>query len=104
MHVMPPRNAIYAMKLYNLYQLIVSLSINSLVNLLGNMPRKCNDHDLIIYSELKPTKQPVLPVHPIPDFKPFIYISKYNTLCIPTTIDSSDLEALFKLFFEDSTI
>ena len=68
------------------------------------MPRKCNNHDLIIYSELKPTKQPALPIYPIPNFKPFVYISKYNILCIPTTINLSNSEALFKLFFKDSTI
>ena len=68
------------------------------------MPRKCNNHNLVTYSELKPTKQPAPPIHPIPNFKPFVYISKYNTLYIPTTINSSDPEALFKLFFKDSTI
>ena len=68
------------------------------------MPRKCNDHDLVTYSELKPIKGPAPSVPPIPYFKPFVYKSKQNTLCIPTTINSSDPEALFKLFFEESTI
>ena len=68
------------------------------------MPRKCNDHDLVIYSELKPIKGPALFVSPIPRFEPFVYKSKQNTLCIPIIINLSDLEALFKLFFEESTI
>ena len=68
------------------------------------MPRKCNNHDLVIYSELKPIKGPALSVPPIPYFKPFIYKSKQNTLYIPTTINLSDPEALFKLFFKESTI
>jgi hypothetical protein len=68
------------------------------------MPRKCNDHDLVTYSELKPVKGPAPPVHAIPDFDPIVYIDQNNTPCLPTTIDSSDPEALFRLFFEDSTI
>jgi len=68
------------------------------------MPRKCNDHDLVIYSELKPIKGPAPSVPPIPYFEPFVYKSKQNMLCIFTTINSSDPEALFKLFFKESTI
>ena len=68
------------------------------------MPKKCNDHDLVIYSELKPTKGPAPLVPPIPDFKPFVYFCKQNTPCISNTIDSSDPEALFNLFFDTSVI
>ena len=68
------------------------------------MPRKCNNYDLVIYSKLKPIKGPAPSVPPIPYFKLFIYKSKQNTLYIPTTINLSDLEALFKLFFKESTI
>jgi hypothetical protein len=68
------------------------------------VPKKCNDHDLVTYSELRPTKDPAPPVHPIPDFDTIVCIDQNNTPCIPTTVDSSDPEALFKLFFEDSTI
>ena len=68
------------------------------------MSRKCNDHDLVTYSELKPIKEPAPSVPPISHFEPFVYKSKQNTPCIPTTINSSDPEALFRLFFEESTI
>ena len=68
------------------------------------MPRKCNNHDLVTYSELKRIKGPAPSVPPIPYFKLFIYKSKQNTPYIPTTINISNLEALFKLFFKESTI
>ena len=69
------------------------------------MPKRCNDHDLVLYTQSKPTKEPAPPVQPIPDFTPFVYINKQNTPCIPSTIDSSNPEALFDLFFfNESTI
>jgi hypothetical protein len=68
------------------------------------MPGLCNDIDLVKYSKLQPTKGPAPAIQAIPNFKPLVYSDKQNTPCIPTTINSSDPEALFSLFFTDSTI
>ena len=68
------------------------------------MPRKCNDHDLVTYSELRPTKDPAPPVWPIPEFKPFVYTEQSNIPRVPTPINTSNPEALWDLFFLDSTI
>ena len=68
------------------------------------MPRKCNDYDLVTYSELKSVKGPAPPIQVISHFEPFVYTSKQNAPCIPSTTDSSNPEILFSLFFIISTI
>ena len=68
------------------------------------MPKRCNDHDLVLYTTSKPIKGPAPPVQPVPYFEPVVYTTKRNTPCVPSTVDSSDPEALFDLFFSKSTI
>jgi hypothetical protein len=68
------------------------------------MPRKCNDIDLVTYSELKPTKAPAPEPPPIPQFNPIVYPCKQNTPCLPPDIDSSDPEAIFNAFFDTELI
>ena len=79
-------------------------SIHCFVFLLGKMPRKCNDIDLVTYSELKPTKAPAPLPPPIPYFEPLIYPTKQNTPYLPASINTSDSKAIFNTFFDKEII
>jgi hypothetical protein len=68
------------------------------------MPRKCNDDDLVTYSELKPTKGPAPEPPPIPQFDPVVYPCKQNLPSLPPSVDSSDPEAIFNAFFDTEVI
>ena len=64
------------------------------------MSRKCNNYNLITYSDLKSIKDPAPILSAISFFEFFVYTSKHNKPCIPEDISISDSEILFDLFFD----
>ena len=69
------------------------------------MPKKSNDIDLVTYTTFKPTsKGPAPQPQSVPKFEPLIYVDKQCEPIIPDGVDTSDPEALFDLFFDQSIL
>jgi Transposase IS4 len=68
------------------------------------MPKQSNDIDLVTYTTSKPSKGPA-PQPKLPEFTPlFCNAGEENMPNVPISIDSSDPEALFNMFFDQSII
>ena len=69
------------------------------------MPKQSNDIDLVTYTTSKPSKGPAPQPKPLPEFTPlFCNAGEENMPNVPNSIDSSDPEALFNMFFDQSII